>query len=790
MEFHSFEHTESVIAALYLGHFGAAPTFVISQHYVKIFDQLIEEHGSDLDGIAAAGKALSEIMYEDSKGSGARPDSTNAEFVEHLYQQILGRPTDAEGLDYWVNELETGVATRGEIIAMIILAARDYERDGAYVENRAEVARAAGEWENSNPNILPWVRYDGVSIMEGVNEDPATVTAALDRMPGSTPRTGEIFELTPRPDIINGTDGHDIINAYWVNAEGDRASTLTAGDVIDGGAGFDVLNIYSDPNGQYNIARPSDISISNVEFVVLYNYQDDLSELGDVSIYDGLTALWQVGGASKVTNLRDGVTAAFRDLPVGSMIDVHAHSSAREVHIGLDHVSTALDDFVVRLNENDVEIFTIEIFGNTVPGGAYPQPYIWGDIILNDAIETLIFNSEVHLDINIFGEDETHGSSNLTIFDASGSSGSLQFTALDTTRTIIFGSGDDSLYFDVERRPSMDDVFDGGDGFDTLRLAQETFRPEDYAAIRNTQNFEQVEFLHNYVVFDASELADFSHLKVFPALGVEDEGRPWHSHAVVHNLSSEQTLTVGVFYNDAEDAGMVSLVNAADIIILKTEIFTEAEDVGSYLWIEAREDGEARDTLILSGEAWLSYDNRDGMFTVIDARELTGGIDLSYWEYNDDPDPQTGMAFNVQETVILGDGEDWITLGVSFDNEVLSSSTVGLMDVIEGFNSVVQGERPHDVLLGISNMIELELSDSATTLDLALEEAAAAYEPGTEGDINILFFHFEGDTYLYADTWTEDGGALVDDNDFAIQIFGIHDFTQESLYWVGEPFIG
>src|SRR5690606_29453730 len=105
----------------------------------------------------------------------------------------------------------------------------------------------------------------------------------------------------------------------------------------------------------------------------------------------------------------------------------------------------------------------------------------------------------------------------------------------------------------------------------------------------------------------------------------------------------------------------------------------------------------------------LSYDNRDGMFTVIDASGLEGGVDLSYWESVDDVIPETGMSSAVRETVILGAGSDWITLGVSFDEAVPSSSTYFLMDVIENFNSVVDGEQPHDLLLGITHMDLLEL---------------------------------------------------------------------------------
>src|SRR5690606_34343773 len=51
--------------------------------------------------------------------------------------------------------------------------ARAYPRDGEYVANRAEVAAAYAEYDNSNASLLPWLGIDGSQIVAGLTSSPA-----------------------------------------------------------------------------------------------------------------------------------------------------------------------------------------------------------------------------------------------------------------------------------------------------------------------------------------------------------------------------------------------------------------------------------------------------------------------------------------------------------------------------------------------------------------------------------------------------------------------------------------
>src|SRR5690606_6031038 len=137
--------------------------------------------------------------------------------------------------------------------------------------------------------------------------------------------------------------------------------------------------------------------------------------------------------------------------------------------------------------------------------------------------------------------------------------------------------------------------------------------------------------------------------------------------------------------------------------------------------------------LTLQGSLPVSYDNRGGLFSTVDASALEGGLTLVGEARPEEFGPSTGMSSSVRETVLLSDGEDWVALGVSFDEAELSSSTVGLMDVIVGFNSAAGEDIPQDRLLGFSQLSKLDLSDDINTLEQALRAAATHYQEGPDG---------------------------------------------------------
>src|SRR5690625_3607191 len=158
------DEVQADVAAVFLSYFQRAPEFQAMQWYADLYIQLLAAQGDDPAAEDNAFKLLSAQIYADGANSGEVPQGptvTDSWYVNYLYQNVLGRSPDAEGLAYWVAQLEEGTMTRPELVSILLAAAVDGGgRDADYVLNRVQVAVEFSQWENSNPEVLPTLRYD------------------------------------------------------------------------------------------------------------------------------------------------------------------------------------------------------------------------------------------------------------------------------------------------------------------------------------------------------------------------------------------------------------------------------------------------------------------------------------------------------------------------------------------------------------------------------------------------------------------------------------------------------
>jgi serralysin len=74
-------------------------------------------------GRAEGGQSLAEIgtalLNSDEGVTAGRWQGTDSQFVDDLYQQVLGRPSDGDGVQYWEQELANG-AERGAVLAKFL----------------------------------------------------------------------------------------------------------------------------------------------------------------------------------------------------------------------------------------------------------------------------------------------------------------------------------------------------------------------------------------------------------------------------------------------------------------------------------------------------------------------------------------------------------------------------------------------------------------------------------------------------------------------------------------------
>ncbi len=231
------------VASIFLSYFQRAPEFEAMAWYSQQLNELLQDNDPE-----TAYKLLSAQVYTDGVRHGEVPapgGMSNAQYVNYIYQNVLGREADGEGFAYWTAQLDSGGIERAELVAIVINAALNGdERDATYVSNRTEVAVEFAQWENSAPNILDSLIYDAKQVLEGVDETPESVAAAQAKMAenANPPAPAPDTMLTPGIDNLVGSDDDDVFTAPIVqNDLGNTTLTLQSGDTIDGGDGWDTL---------------------------------------------------------------------------------------------------------------------------------------------------------------------------------------------------------------------------------------------------------------------------------------------------------------------------------------------------------------------------------------------------------------------------------------------------------------------------------------------------------------------------------------------------------------------
>ena len=142
----SSEDTAAPVARLYFAYFNRAPDFEGFNYYIA------EREGArPLDAIAEefAGSREFEMRY-------GLVD--NAAFVDRVSQNVLGGPADASQRAYWLEQLDSGGMTRGELM----LAFSESTTFRAQVGDEVFVTRAYAETLRRAPEpteLLHWVSF-------------------------------------------------------------------------------------------------------------------------------------------------------------------------------------------------------------------------------------------------------------------------------------------------------------------------------------------------------------------------------------------------------------------------------------------------------------------------------------------------------------------------------------------------------------------------------------------------------------------------------------------------------
>ncbi len=447
-----------LVAQVYVGFYDRAPDPVGLQYWVGRLEAgvSIQDIG---DSFAASPEASATYPFFKFPDLLSQDD-----FLAQVYQNVFGRAIDADGLEYYSGRMTAGESA-GSVVASILgnAASNEGSPDQAFLQNKVD---AGLHWAltaaSTNANIY---EADGSLVasasagaqaaLDGITADPATVEAAnaatdaffADGGNG----VGEIFTLTNAGnlttggvDVVQGTDGADNIRAIL-------PVSLDSSDIIDGGAGSDVLNISA---GGINLAANAPV-ISNVETINNAGGDLDLTAVTGVNTINSSADANYIG-ASLATLF--GASASAVAIDIGTAASLAGTSDT--VHLAVDDnaaaVAFTVSDGAGGALSADVEHITLAANGDA----ATPAAPDVVDLTAFTALESLTVTGAGDVDVGL-------ASTALETFDASAATGdvTVDLSASAVLETATTGSGGDTVTFDAE-----DAVVSTGAGDDVVNV--------------------------------------------------------------------------------------------------------------------------------------------------------------------------------------------------------------------------------------------------------------------------------------------------------------------------------
>ena len=210
----------------------------VAEIYVATFNRAPDQAGLVYWSTHADFKTIepiAESFFHQKETQLLYPDSmSNSNFVNEIYNNLFNRDAEHAGLAYWVNALANGTTSRSNMIISIVNGAQGM--DQKTLDNKTEV----GLYFAQNGKTLSITQ--AYEVMVDVTNQGPSIVKAIDMIDNWGGGTSTIF-LTTTIDIIDGSDNHMMIEGL-VDTASPGNTTLNAGDIINGGAGNDILKVF------------------------------------------------------------------------------------------------------------------------------------------------------------------------------------------------------------------------------------------------------------------------------------------------------------------------------------------------------------------------------------------------------------------------------------------------------------------------------------------------------------------------------------------------------------------
>jgi hypothetical protein len=535
----------------------------ITQVYVSTFNR-----APDADGLEywyQSGLAIEEIsasFFDQEETKEMYPTTMNNQtFVTAIYNNVFNHDPDSAGFDYWVEELDSKNISRANMILAIGNGATGTDKD--ILDNKTEVGIYYAGRELNSPT-------EATQVMDGVDETSQSLSDAKSYINSITN-----FDFTVETDTIKSGFLDDIMHGQVFSL----TPTYSVGDSMDGGDGDDTLVLSMGLGGKDPVATLRGVeTLKLLSLVPTADHQINASNWKDIDNFEILnsqatTIINNINDPFDSITLDGLTTTVITSLVVTDNIFTSSYDSVDLIVSGTSLSTVARVGISNSKGEGVVEEFNITSQNNS-------------GTIANDNESSLSISPITDTKtININGDSDiallTSGGNNISRVDALGLEAGLRYTVTGTDGTKVLGG----TKGDVLTALVDGDVLDGGKGADRLISLAAADTKQTFAYNDKGDSGTTTTTADTIIGFETTvDKLTFNNL---------DAG----STTNFHNSST--------IANTLEEAVMAS--NSGELMGYTYLFYANITD--SFLVIDADEDGQADQAIILSGVTIFSADD-------------------------------------------------------------------------------------------------------------------------------------------------------------------------------------
>ena len=599
-------------------------------------------------------------------------------------------------------------------------------------------------------------------------------------------KPGETFYLTADRDSLVGTSGDDVFRAT-------TAGDMNDFDTVDGGAGNDTLEVYTDDalKGTFtNIenlvvagttaAASYDLSSFSKSFTLKADADTEVTDVtGQKLVLDGVGAK---ALTVKMAADQASVELVSQNRNGDNTFTLESGAALKSVNLTLDEAASSVKFGGARATS--IETLAVKAVESSATNGATVELSSLSGLkditVTGDASVTLsAVNTATKLEtldaFNTTGGVTVDGKlANTAAF--TGGAGNDTITLGASTQAHDMGAGDDTVK--ITEALGKGGSINGGDGIDTLEMA--TNIAKDFRVGDAITGFEILKLSGGGTV-DMDNFGDINHviagIEAVTVNNIDSNG------TIEFNNTANVDMTVTV--KDAEKADNtsdvlnVTIADDGDVTVQKltvanveninitaddTDLVTGSTAATHTLTLAA----DKATSVTVSGDAKLTL-NLEAVSTAIkdiNASENTGGLTVDLGSTLKDV---TVTGSSADDTITMGIGNT-VTGGEGKDTFIATAAT----DATVSFSTIMNFEAGDKLqIAGMTSLAKVDIESGTTNFDAVVTKALE-----TATNTNAAWFVYDNNTYVVLE---ETDNGTFEAGDYLVQLNGVVDLSNATV---------